>query len=218
MKKYTHLLFDLDGTIINPAEGITKCVAYALSYFGVEVADLKTLYPFIGPPLVDSFIELYNFSDEQANTALAKYRERFATVGIFENALYPGIIPFLQRANQSGFKLYLATSKPTVFAKQILERFGLSHEFLFVGGSELDGARNAKADVIRYVLQESKIVNLNQTVMIGDRKHDIIGAKTTGLDSVGVLYGFGSREELLSSGASYIVENVEGLSKFFALS
>ncbi len=213
MKNYQYILLDLDGTIIDPVTGITKSVEYALAHFGIKVADLKKLHPFIGPPLKDSFKEFYHFSDEQAEIARNKYHERFTQTGIYENLLYNGITDFLKKANQKGLTLMLATSKPGILAEQILKHFNIYEEFAFVGGSEMDGSRSHKADVIQYVLHSNNISELEKVVMIGDRKHDIIGAKENGIDSIGVLYGYGDRKELSEAGADYIVEDIARLSK-----
>lgn len=217
MKKYAYILLDLDGTITDPMEGITKSVAFALNHFGIEVNDIRELCPFIGPPLIDSFKEFYQFTDEQAHEAVAKYRERFATTGIFENKLYAGMTDFLERATQQGYTLMLATSKPSVFANRILTYFGISSYFAFVGGSGLDGSLPTKTDVIRYVLKQNDLTDLSKVVMIGDRKHDILGAKETGIASIGVLYGYGSREELTNAGADQIVQNLTELKQVLDL-
>ena len=213
MKQYKYLLFDLDGTITDSETGITRCVAYALNYFGIQVNDLRELSPFIGPPLLDSFKDFYNFTDEQATVAVAKYRERYADKGILENELYPGIEELLADAQKNGKTVILATSKPEIFAKRILDHFGLSDYFSFVAGSGLDGSLHTKTDVINYILQSNQITNLESVVMIGDRKHDIIGAKNVGIDSIGVLYGFGDYKELSEAGADHIAENIPALRK-----
>ncbi|WP_370861934.1 HAD family hydrolase [Parabacteroides faecis] len=213
MKQYKYLLFDLDGTITDSETGITRCVAYALNYFGILVNDLRELSPFIGPPLLDSFKDFYNFTDEQATVAVAKYRERYADKGILENELYPGIEKLLADAQKNGKTVILATSKPEIFAKRILDHFGLSDYFSFVAGSGLDGSLHTKTDVINYILQSNQITNLESVVMIGDRKHDIIGAKNVGIDSIGVLYGFGDYKELSDAGADHIAENIPALRK-----
>lgn len=217
MKQYKYLLFDLDGTIINSVTGITRCVEYALNHFGIQVNDLHQLQPFIGPPLLDSFKEFYHFTDEQAITAVAKYRERYANKGIMENQLYNGIADLLTEAKQTGKILMLATSKPEIFAKQILNYFQLTDHFSFIAGSGLDGSLHTKTDVINYVLQANKITDLSSVVMIGDRKHDITGAKNTGIDSIGVLYGFGNYEELWQVGATYIVKDIAELRNLLQL-
>ncbi len=218
MKEYQYLLFDLDGTLTDSMEGITKCVAYALEHFDIYVKDLTELYPFIGPPLKESFREFYHFSDEQIEVATKKYHERFAEKGMFENRLYDGISELLEKLNGKGcYTLMLATSKPEVFAKQILAYFGIDKQFAFAGGSELGGLRTHKAEVIQYVLESNHITDLEKVVMIGDRKHDILGARETGIDSIGVLYGYGDRKELTEAGATYIVESVEKLGKLLRI-
>lgn len=210
-RDYQYLLLDLDGTITDPMIGITRSVQYALSYFNIKVSRLEELCPFIGPPLIDSFKEFYNFTDEQAQIALKKYREYFTTKGIFENSVYDGIEEFLQSQINQGRKLMLATSKPEPFAKQILEHFKLDHYFSFIGGATLDGTRSTKTDVIRYVLETNHITDLSDTIMIGDRKHDIEGAKNNGIASIGVLYGYGDKAELEKAGADYIVADINEL-------
>ena len=213
MKQYKYLLFDLDGTITDSETGITRCVEYALNHFGIQVNDLRELTPFIGPPLLDSFKDFYNFTDEQAIIATDKYRERYADKGILENELYPGIKELLADAQKNGRTVILATSKPEIFAKRILDHFRLSNYFSFVAGSGLDGSLHTKTEVINYILQSNKITDLKSVVMIGDRKHDIIGAKNTGIDSIGVLYGFGDYKELTDAGANYIVVDIPALRK-----
>lgn len=205
------ILMDLDGTITDPKEGITRSVRIALRRFGIEEQDSKRLEAFIGPPLLESFQVFYGMDQEQACRALTAYREYFADRGIFENRVYDGMERMLARWTAAGFTLMVATSKPTVFARRILDHFGLARYFSFVGGSELDGARTAKGDVIRYVL-EHEGVNPAAAVMVGDRKHDILGARQAGIASVGVLYGYGSREELEQAGAGRIAATVEELS------
>lgn len=204
-----YILFDLDGTLTDPMMGITKSVRYALNYYGIEVNDLNDLLPFIGPPLRDSFKEFYGFDDAKANEAVIKYREYFSTKGIFDNKVYDGIPQCLQALKDAGKVLLVATSKPEKFAKQIIEHFNLDKYFDFVGGSEFNG-REKKGDVIKYVLKENQI-NASDAIMIGDRKHDIIGAHENNLPCVGVLYGYGSLEELNDNKADYIVETVASL-------
>lgn len=211
MKQYNYLLFDLDGTITDSATGITRCVEYALNYFGIQVSDLHDLLPFIGPPLLDSFKEFYHFTDEQAVIATEKYRERYKDKGIYENELYPGIEELLAQARQNGKTVILATSKPEIFARRILDYFKLSDYFSFIAGSGLDGSLHTKTDVINYILQSNKIADLSSVIMIGDRKHDIIGAKDVGIDSIGVLYGFGDYDELSKAGATHIVKDIAEL-------
>lgn len=208
-----YMLFDLDGTLTDPQEGITNSVAYALEQYGIHIEEKAELNKFIGPPLKDSFMEYYGFSDEQAEEAVWKYREYFNEEGIFENKVYPGIPEMLQHLKEQGKVLIVATSKPTVYAKRILERFELIKYFDDVQGSELDGRRTKKDEVISYALDQNHISDKNRVVMIGDREHDMIGAKKCGLESIGVLFGYGTREELEKSGADKIADSVQMLEK-----
>jgi len=206
-----YLLFDLDGTLTNPQVGITKSVQYALQAFGIEVENPDVLCPFIGPPLKESFMRFYDFSEQDALLAVAKYREYFTDKGIYENIIYDGVANMLEKLKQEDKTLILATSKPTVFAQVILQHFSIATAFTFVGGSELDGSRTRKSEVISYVLQENNITDLQDVVMIGDREHDIIGAREVGIDSIGVLYGFGDYKELSEAKATMIVDSVDEL-------
>lgn len=206
-----YILFDLDGTITDPFLGITKSVAYALKYFNIEVNDLNELKVFIGPPLVDSFMQYYHLNHEQALVAVEKYREYFKDTGIFENKVYEGMEEFLTKLVQDGYKLALATSKPNVFAKRILEHFNLDHYFIGVYGSELDGTRSKKGEVITYALNHLNITNDDAVIMVGDRLHDIIGAHENNLKAIGVLYGYGSLEEMQLHQADYIVKDLKEL-------
>lgn len=211
-ENYQYFFMDLDGTITDPKEGITKSVAYALNHYGIKVENLDTLEKFIGPPLSDSFQEFYGFDREKSLEAVEKYREYFKDKGIFENRLYPGMEHLLQIITEQGGKLVLATSKPEIFAKRILEYFHIAEYFTFAAGSTLDTTRNKKADVIRYAL-DSLGIEPEDAVMVGDRKHDVIGAKENGMECIGVLFGYGDREELEAAGADRIVETVEDLEK-----
>lgn len=212
MKKI--ILFDLDGTLTDPKEGITKCVQYALEYFGISVSDRDNLLCFIGPPLIDSFQDFYGFSLKDAEVAVAKYRERYKDIGIFENGIYDGITDMLDACKKSGKKICLATSKPEVFAKRILEKYGMAQYFDEVAGSTLDGSINEKCDVIKEAFRRMNICSddeLSQIVMVGDRKHDIIGAKKCKIQSIGVRFGYAEEGELEEAGADYIVDTVEEL-------
>lgn len=211
MKK-EYLLFDLDGTLTDPKIGITKSVQYSLKSFDINVDNLDQLEKFIGPPLKESFITFYGFSEEKATLAVEKYREYFSEKGIFENNVFDGVKELLERQINNGKKLILATSKPLVFAESILKHFDLYNYFSFVAGSELDGKRSVKAEVILFALEGINIDNRDKAIMIGDREYDIIGAKKTGLQSIGVLFGFGDRAEHEKAGADYIVETVCELS------
>lgn len=205
---YKTVLFDLDGTLTDPGLGITNSVMYALEKFNIKVEDRASLYKFIGPPLKESYKKYYHLSDEEITRAVAYYREYFSEKGIYENELYDGIADVLKQIKDSGRKVILATSKPEEFAVEILRYFQIDHYFDFAACATMDGTRNSKADVIAYALESCKITDLQSTVMIGDREYDIYGAKEFGLDSIGVLYGYGSREELESAGATHIAESV----------
>lgn len=201
MKKY--LLFDLDGTLTDPKEGITKSVQYALNKFEIY-EDCENLIPFIGPPLLDSFMDFYNFDEEKANLAIKYYRERFSRVGLFENSPIDGIIDVLKKLKESGYVMAVATSKPTDFAVPICDKFKLSEYFDLILGSELDGRRSKKSEVISEVLKRLN-ASPDEAIMIGDRKHDIIGAKENNMDSIGVTFGYAKDGELEDAGANFIV-------------
>lgn len=253
---YETVLFDLDGTLTDPGEGITKSVAYALGKYGIGVADRAELYKFIGPPLHESFEIYYGFSAEQAKEAVEYYREYYRETGIFENIVYPGIEDMLEVLRNSGRTLAVATSKPEQFAKEILEHFHLAGYFEYVAGANMDGTRTKKDEVISYALDalnavkgarpssqkqlaglgcnigaqdgsmESTLGNMGQggnsglmlgsptVIMVGDREHDVLGAAKVGLNSIGVLYGYGSREELTAAGAVYLAGQPEDIVKF----
>lgn len=208
---YRTILFDLDGTLTDPGEGITNSVAYALEKWGIHVKDRAELYPFIGPPLKDSFMEFYSFSEEQAEQAVAYYREYFRDRGIFENEVYEGVEDMLKELKASGRKIVLATSKPEEFAVRILEHFHLAEYFDFIGGASMDETRVKKAEVISYALKECGVKNLSEAVMVGDRKHDVLGAAQAGLDAIGVLYGYGDETELREAGDACLAERVEDI-------
>ncbi len=212
MQKKNTILFDLDGTLTDPMIGITKSVQYALKKYGIIEEDLWNLTKFIGPPLSHSFREFYGFSEEESHKAVEYYREYFAPTGKFENVVYDGIPEMLDTLKKAGFTLAVATSKPEVFAKDILEHFDLEKYFDFVGGALLNG-RTDKAEVITYVLENLKAQKA-EVIMIGDREHDIIGATKNGIDSIGVLYGYGDMEEHRKAGAGKIVETVEELGAY----
>ncbi len=212
MKK-TYILFDLDGTLTDPMIGITKSVQYALRFYGIEESNLNTLCPFIGPPLKDSFMKYYHFPESQAEEAIKKYREYFSVTGIFENRVYDGIEELLKELKSCGKRLLVATSKPEEFAVQILEHFGLAQYFEHICGASIDEKRVKKGDVIAYAIEMEGIEDISLAVMVGDREHDIIGAKENGMDSIGVLFGYGSRKELEEAGAHFIGESVKELTK-----
>lgn len=209
--KYKYILFDLDGTLTDPKVGITKSVAYALDKMGIPDADVEKLTKFIGPPLMESFMKYYSFGEAEAKQAIEYYREYFRDKGIFENDIYDGIDELLKDLKEKGHILAVATSKPTIFAERIIDYFKLSEYFACIIGSNLDGTRSKKAEVIQYVLDKLEIEDKKQAIMIGDREHDIIGANQVGIDSIGVRYGYGAEDELEVAGAIYVVEKVEGL-------
>ncbi len=205
-----YILFDLDGTITDSQEGIKNSVEYALKHFNLEVKDRAELNKYIGPPLRQSFMEFAGLSETDSHMAMTKYREYYGPKGIFENKVYNGISELLEKLKTEGKKIILATSKPWIYAEIILEHFDLKKYFDFVAGSELNGVRTKKADVIAYAVEKYKIP-VSDAVMVGDREHDISGAKENNVKTIGVLYGFGSRQELESAGADYIAENVENI-------
>ncbi len=207
---YQYLLFDLDGTLTDPYEGITRCFQVALEAFGIEEKQ-ENLKKVIGPPLIDAFMEFYGFSREEGELAVAKYRERFSKVGLFENEVYPGIPQMLADLQKAGKTLCLATAKPEVFAKRILERFDLAKYFTVVVGAELDGKRNYKKDVIAEVLRQLGNPPLGEVLMIGDRKQDIEGAKACEVASLGVRFGYAEPGELESAHCQIYAETVEEL-------
>ena len=210
---YKYILFDLDGTLTDPGLGITNAVMHALKKFNIEVADRSELYKFIGPPLLDSFAKYYGMSNEECQLALQYYREYFKPYGLYENTVYDGIEVLLAELKNKGYKLALATSKPEPFAVEILRHFKLDQYFDFIGGATMDEKRVRKAEVIAYVLESCAITDLSSVIMVGDREHDVLGAKEVGLACIGVLYGYGGREELEAAGASVIVENPEDILK-----
>lgn len=213
---YNTILFDLDGTLTDPGIGITNSVAYALSKWNIEVTDRSELYKFIGPPLLDSFAGYYGFFEEDCQKALTYYREYFRSKGIYENEVYPGVVEMLETLKNSGKKIILATSKPEEFAIIILKHFDLYKYFDFVAGATMDESRNKKGDVIKYALESCGIdkTDLKDVIMVGDRKHDVHGATENDLDCIGVLFGYGDREELETAGAKYIAEQIADILKF----
>lgn len=210
MASYSIILFDLDGTLTDPKVGITKSVQYALSKFGIVERDLDSLIPFIGPPLDSSFREIYGFSEVEAREAVSFYREYFQQWGIRENVLYDGI-PQLLDTLAACSQLAVATSKPTVFANDILEHFHIKQFFGHVIGSNLDGTRSNKAEIIQDAMGLYPGAFKHEFVMIGDRQQDIRGAAANEIDSIGVLYGYGSEEEIMRAGATYMANSLDEL-------
>jgi phosphoglycolate phosphatase len=203
-----YILLDLDGTITDPKIGITKSVQYALKSKGIHIEDLDSLCRHIGPPLKTSFMEFYGFSEREAEELVEKYREYFKDTGIYENEVFEGMDELLKKLRAAGKKLITATSKPEVFAKRILEYFHLDQYFDDICGATLDSSRISKEDVIRYALEKNGIWDLSEVIMVGDREHDIIGARKVGIASLGVLFGYGSRQELEQAGATRLALTV----------
>ena len=208
---YHTILFDLDGTLTDPGLGITNSVMYALRQYGIDIpeSDRASLYSFIGPPLTESFSRFFGFSDEKARQAVEYYRAYFGVKGLYENTVYDGIPELLRALRTAGKRILLATSKPEVYAVAILKHFGLYDFFDFAAGATLDASRIRKADVIAYALECCGITDGEKPglLMVGDRAHDVLGAREVGLDSVGVTFGYGSRAELVSAGATYIADS-----------
>ena len=208
---YTAVLFDLDGTITDSATGILNSVSYALKKYNIVIEDEKELNKFVGPPLQESFMRFCGFSNEETVKAVEYFREYYRDKGMYENKLYDGIPALLKELSDAGNTIILATSKAELFAVQILEHFHLDKYFDFIGGATMDGARSKKSDVIAYALKQCNITDISTAVMVGDREQDIFGAKEIGIDSIGVLYGYGSRKELQDAGATYIADNVQDI-------
>ncbi len=220
---FEYILFDLDGTLTDPKLGITSSVQYALRALGIEEPSLDRLEPFIGPPLADSFREFYGLEGERLATAIDKYRERFATQGIFENEIYPGIPQMLADLKAKDKLLAIASSKPTLFVEQILEHFEIEKYFDHVVGSNMDGTRGTKEEVVEETLRQMLTVEMtpaqkrDAVAMVGDRKFDIEGARAHGITSVGVLFGYAPEGELEEAGADYIVNSVRSLQVLLTL-
>jgi len=212
MKRY--ILFDLDGTLTESGRGIANSIIYMLNDFGIEVEDRESLRAWMGPPLVDSMQLFYGFDREKALRGVEKYREYFNTKGMYENEVYPGVPEMLAALKEKGYGIYMATSKPEAAARKIAEHFDLAGYFDYIGGASNDDSRGKKGDVIRYVLETAGITDKDAVIMVGDREHDVIGARQNGLETVGVLYGYGSRNELLDAGAEWVVDSVEALEQF----
>ena len=212
--QYRTILFDLDGTLTDPFEGITKCVQYAAQHFGIIEPDLEKLRGFIGPPLEAELCRYFHLSPEEGKIALAKYRERFATVGLFENRVYPGIPEMLAALDDRGVTLAIASSKPLIYVNRILEHFDLAKYFSAVSGSELSGERVVKSDAIRYALELLETDASHEILMVGDRVHDAIGAFSVGLPFVGVRYSYATPDEFDSVANIYVADTVQQLSDF----
>ncbi|MDF5712705.1 MAG: HAD family hydrolase [Rhizonema sp. NSF051] len=207
------VLFDLDGTLTDPKPGITRCIQYALSELGYKLPNAEELHWCIGPPLKDSFSQLLKTLDEIVlDRAMKLYRSRFSTIGLFENTLYTQIPETLQTIRSAGYKTFVATSKPQIYATRIIEHFALSSLFDGVYGSELDGIRSTKGDLIHHILLTEDL-SPSTVVMVGDRSYDMIGAKHQNLSSIGVTYGYGTEQELKAYGADLIAHSPDDIPK-----
>ncbi len=208
LSQYQYIFLDLDGTVIDSALGVTNSVAYALSKLGYTVSDRSELMKFIGPPLSDSFSEFYGFDDERIKLGIGYYREYYTENGIFECSLYDHVEDLLKAVKRDNRTLALATSKPEVYARRILERINIDKYFDLIAGSTLDGVRNNKSDVLRYALGKLNIEDASQAVLLGDRKHDVIGAHEFGMPCVYMLHGYGNEEEAVKYNADMILDDM----------
>ena len=208
---YNHIFFDLDGTLTDPFDGVTKSFAYALSKFGIEINDLKELSKVIGPPLMDSFMGFYGFSKEDALQANKYYREYFEKYGLMQNKLYDGIPELLENLKKSGKKLYVATSKPIEFASLVLEDFDILKYFDFVSANNFADERHTKTQVIAYIFENFPEISSDDCLVVGDRKYDIEGAKPFGIKTVGVKFGYAEDGEFEKAGADFIAPTVKDL-------
>ncbi len=202
MKSYDNIFFDFDGTIMDTSRGIFNSFDYALKHFNRELPGHDFYFKLIGPPLLYSFEHELGFDHETALSAVKKYREFYREKGIYQVRLYPGIKQMLEALFNAGKKIYLATSKPQVFARELLQKYSLDRFFAFIGGSDGDNNRTSKSEVIAYVMNEAKIESPKSCVLIGDRRFDAEGAASAGMDCIGITWGFGSQQELLSAGAA----------------
>lgn len=211
MKKYKYLLFDLDGTITDSFDSVANCFIHALSFYNVSVKNKEELRPVLGPPLKDSFMNLFGFTSSQADDAVCKYRERYAVYNTIENKLYQKMDSILHNLKCSGYKLVLATSKPEEYAIKILKYFNIYDSFYDVCGASFDESRSDKIDVLKHLISKNKITDLSEAVMIGDRKYDLEAAQELGIDAIGVLYGYGSFKELSSYSNVFLAPTPEML-------
>lgn len=218
--EYQALLFDLDGTLTASGEGITKCVQYALEKLNKKelAQDLQKLEVFVGPPLLEQFMDYAGLSEEEAEEAVKYYRERYLPVGIFENRPYEGIEEVLKKLKEKGYILAVASSKPDSMVKTVLDHFSLSAYFQVIKGSDITKPKMTKAEVIEDVLEELGFLEKKErAIMIGDRHHDVLGAKTAGISCIGVTYGYGDFQELQQAGAMKIVDSTWELGEFFGV-
>lgn len=214
---FDFVLFDLDGTLTDPGLGITNSVMYALKKWNIEVENREELYKFIGPPLYESFMKYYGFSRKESEKAVEVYREYFSAKGLYENSVYEGVPELLCALKSSGKTLIVASSKPEKFVREILKYFRLDGYFHTIAGATMDGSRINKSDVIKYALTCAGVTDISRCVMIGDREHDIIGAKHFSMKSIGVLYGYGNESEHIAAGADYIVKNAADIAEILGV-
>lgn len=207
MKPY--LFFDLDGTLVNSAEGILNSVVYAIRKLGLPEQERSALYRYIGPPLVHTFSADYQLTEEEALRAVAAYREYYTDRGIWECQLYDGVREMLDALRTAGYGLVLATCKPTVSARRVAEHFGIADRFEMISGPEFDGTRNEKHEVISYAVEQLRLFDRSRILMIGDRRDDVQGAQKNGIACAGAMWGFGSRAELLEAGAEFLFDSPE---------
>ena len=212
--KYKNILFDLDGTLTDSKPGIVKGVQYALRCCGIDEPDLEKLTSFVGPPLYKSFMNYLGCSEEDAKEVVECYREYYAETGLYENALYQGADVLLYKLKEKGYRIILASSKPRIYVKRVLSYFRIMRYFDIVEGSELDGKNTDKADLIAHILEKWNL-KAEECVMIGDRKHDIQGAKANGMDSIAVGYGYGPEDELAAEKPTFFFKTIEELTNFF---
>jgi phosphoglycolate phosphatase len=211
MKKYDIIAFDLDGTLTNPERGLIASFVYALGKMGVDYGEKNELKKFIGPPIYEEWQRCFGFTPEESSKALLIFREFYSVYGWWDNEIYPGVKEMLEKLKNAGKKIILATSKPEIFAKKILELFDISKYFDFIGGAATDKTRDKKSEVLEYSIKSVGVSDKSKVILVGDRVYDSEGAIACGIDSLGVLYGHGSEEEVRSAGFTYIVNNVEDI-------
>lgn len=212
--KYKYVFFDLDGTLTDSVLGITNSVKYALNKMNLPMLPDETLRKFVGPPLSYSFAYFCNIDEEMAQKAVTTYREYFSKKGLFENEVYEGIVEMLRDLKKHGWKLVVATSKPEIYSVQIMKHFQLDSYFEYIAGSSMDETRNTKEKVIRYAMEQVGVKNPQDVLMVGDREHDVIGAKACDIACLGVLWGYGSEEELRNAGAFEVINSPEQIKKY----
>ena len=214
---YKAVLFDLDGTLTDSGEGITRCVAYALEKLGRPQEDLEKLRVFVGPPLKDMFMSFAGLTEEEALEAIRYYRERFVPIGIYENSVYPGIEEVLSTLQKKGYRLAIASSKPETFVHTVLSYFSIEDYFEVIVGAELDGRRATKEEAIEEAIRRLDMEGkVDQILMVGDTVYDVQGAKALGMDVLAVSYGYGEREDLIQSGPTALADSPDGILDFFA--